>query len=273
MTRLSSGDREGERGRGHARGRGAIRSSRGGGGAGRTIKDARQDRQSHTGIAYVHCSFHLEIHILTRSHSDHEKQAEKGWGGQDGQSEWNDEKAGEVIATEEAKEEADVANGEVAEPEPEDKTKSYDQYLAEQAEKRLALGSSLATRKANEGSKAKFPEGTEVRYQEQDFFAGSGGKKQREKDVKQKDLLVLDGQYYAAPESNERGGRGGRGGGRGGRGRGESRGERGGRGRGRGEYRGGAPRGDRENAGGRGGAGARGGFNATDASAFPALGA
>lgn len=147
--------------------------------------------------------------------------------------------------------------------EPEDKTKSYDQYLAEQAEKRMALGENLSVRKANEGSSTKFPEGKAFSRNEEDFFIGGGGKAKKAKDAQdKKERVTLDGQYYAAADSGDRGGRGGRGGR--GRGRGEFRGDRGGRGRGRGESRGGA-RGDR--------GGPRGGFNATDASAFPALGA
>ena len=137
----------------------------------------------------------------------------------------------------------------------------------------MALGdSSLQTRKANEGSKQKFPEGSAISRnpEEENFFAGSGGKARRDKGHQQKqNKLDLDGQYYAPPDAGDRGGRGGRGrGGRGDRGgfRGDrgDRGDRGGRGgRGRGEFRGGS-RGDR--------GGPRGGFNATDQSAFPALG-
>jgi len=198
-----------------------------------------------------------------------------------------------------------VGGNDVPEPE-EEKTKSYDEYLAEQKEKRAALGGeTLQVRKANEGSKQKFPEGTAVtRTEEENFIAGSGGKARREKTNQQKkEQLQLDGQYYAAADSGEsRGGRGGRGRGRGdgerrgrgdgerrGRGDGERRGGRGrggfeggergergegrGRGRGRGEgFRGdrGGFRGDRGSGGPRGGP--RGDFNATDSSAFPALG-
>lgn len=240
--------------------------------------------------------------------SEHEKQAAHGWGAENGQAEWNDEKAGEAIAQAEAKNDegftpdtgagdpaftngpdATTTAADVAEPEPEDKSKSYDEYLAEQAEKRLALsGESLQIRKANEGSKQKFPEGKAVDRKQEDFFAGTGGKAKREKEAKAKNMLALDGQYYAAPDSGDRGGRGGRG--RGGpRGRGEYRGDRGdrgdrgeGRGRGRGRGRGdgdsggrGGYRGDRGDRGGRdenrptrGG----GGINVTDESNFPSLG-
>lgn len=226
-------------------------------------------------------------------HSPHEKQAAHGWGDEkSGTAEWNDEVAGEAIARAESKDEPGFtpdtgagdpaftngpgADGEVVDEnalpaEPEEKTKSYDEYLAEQAEKRLALGGeSLKVRKANEGSKQKFPEGTVASREEENFFIGGGGKKQRERIQAAKQTVQLDGQYYAAADSGDRGGRGrGRGGPRGGRG--EFRGDRGsGRGgRGRGEFRGGS-RGDRGDRSDRGSA--RGGFNANDQSAFPALG-
>ena len=239
---------------------------------------------------------------LTLLYSEHEKQAAKGWGETTGEGEWNDEKAGEAIANAEAKDDAGFtpdtsgadpafsngpgANGEVvgedaAPAEPEEKTMSYDEYLAQQAEKRLALsGNTLETRKANEGSKQKFPEGTAIQRsaEQENFISPASAKAKKEKENKAKDLFVLEGQYYAAPDSGDRGGRGGRGRGSGGRGRGggEFRGdrERGGRGgRGRGESRGGF-RGDRggERGGDRAPRGGSGAFNANDQSAFPALG-
>ncbi|KAK5111037.1 hypothetical protein LTR62_005412 [Meristemomyces frigidus] len=270
------GDFEG-RGRGRGRGdRGDRRGGRGRG-EGRGPRGARGDRQDHSGIA------------------EHEKQAAHGWGGETGNAEWADEQAGSAIAQAEqnnepgftpdtsAKDPAftngpDAPTGEedVAATEPEDKTKSYEQYLTELAEKRAALNSGTQEfRKPNEGSKQKFPEGTAFSRnpEEENFFAGSGGKAKKSKDVKEKNKVELDGQYYAAADMGDRGGRGGRGGGRGrgdrdgapsrgGRGGGD-RGGRGGRGRGegfsgRGGPRGGAPRG--------------GNFDAADSSAFPALG-
>ncbi|KAF2160458.1 hypothetical protein M409DRAFT_70424 [Zasmidium cellare ATCC 36951] len=265
QTRGDQEPREFRGGEGRGRGRGGRGRGRGGA--------PRDDRHSHTGIG------------------EHEKQAAHGWGAEDGNAEWADEKAGDAIAKAEANDdagftpdtagqdpafsngpEAPTAAEEVAEPE--EKTKSYDQYLAEQAEKRAALGGDVSVRKPNEGSSTKFPEGKALSRNPdaENFFIGSGGKSKKAKDAQdKKERVALDGQYYAAADSGDRGGRGGRGGGRGGRGRGEFRGERGGRGRGgrgdrgdRGDFRG-APRGDR--------GGARGGFNATDASAFPALGA
>jgi plasminogen activator inhibitor 1 RNA-binding protein len=225
-------------------------------------------------------------------HREHEKQAAHGWGAETGTAELADEKAGEAMARAEANNDAGFtpdttgadpafsngpgaageAVGEDAAAEPEDNTKSYTQYLAEQAEKRAALSQNLSVRKANEGSKQQFPEGKAFSRETEDFIAGSGGKAKKAKEAQdKKERLTLEGQYYQAAESGERGGRGGRGGARGGArgGRGgEFRGERGSRGgRGRGDSRGGARGGERTERGG-----ARGGFNATDESAFPALG-
>lgn len=222
--------------------------------------------------------------------SEHDKQAAHGWGAETGEGELADENAGDAIAKAEAKNEsgftqdtsgADPAfgngpDGQVGEDdvaEPEEKTKSYDEYLAEQAEKRLALGGGdLSLRKANEGSKQKFPEGQAFAREEENYFSGAGGKQTRQKENKSKNLLAMDGQYYAPVDSGER--RGGRGGARGGRGEGRGRGDRGrGEGRGRGGDRGArAPRGDFRG-GPRGGAPRGGAINTNDQSAFPSLGA
>ncbi|KAF2757869.1 hypothetical protein EJ05DRAFT_369979 [Pseudovirgaria hyperparasitica] len=268
-NRLQDGEQKHSGGRGRSRGQGGYRGGRGGGGP-------RDDRHSKTGV------------------SDSDKQAGAGWGGQTGDDEWADEKAGEAIAKADEKEEGftpdvgDAADGPVnaegetaaAAPEPEeDKTKSYTAWLAEQEEKRAALGAGLEIRKPNEGSK-KQPEGKAISREEQeDFIAGSGPKAKRERARKERTLLELDDQrLHSAPQdSGFRGGRGGRGRGRGdgdrpprgeGRGRGDGnfRGEgrgRGGRGRGgdRGEFR-----------GGRGGRGVTS-PNVNDDKAFPSLGA
>lgn len=197
----------------------------------------------------------------------------------------NDEKAGEAIAKADEKEDGIVADTQestepAAEEEPEDKSKSYVEYLAELAERKLKIAAQ-EVRKANEGSKQKFPEGKEVtRQEEEDFMAGSGGKAKRERERKQKEFVALDDAklHREAESSGFRGGRGGRG--RGDRGdRGGFRGE----GRGRGEFRGrgeGRGRGGRgEGRGGQGGPrGGRGGQsgptpNLNDTSAFPSLGA
>lgn len=141
---------------------------------------------------------------------------------------------------------------------------SYADYLAQQAEKKLALGESLEIRKPNEGSKAdkKWANAKALtKEDDDDFIAGSGGKVKRERERKAKQLVEIDNRYVE-PERT-RGGRGGRGGSsRGGAPRGEGRGRGGrGRGEGRGEFR-----------GGRGGARENASF-ALNSDAFPSLGA
>lgn len=219
---------------------------RGGERGGRGKGPRRDDRHSRTGV------------------SDHPKQVQQGWGGEDGNKELADEQAGEAIAKQEEDAAAVEGDGEAAEPTEEEKVKSYDDYLAEILEKKAALGANVEIRKPNEGANKKFPEGKPIeREEETAYFVGEGGKKGRERSKKEKAALEL-GDIYG--RGDERGGfRGGRGGGRGGRGgpreggfRGEGRG-RGGRG-GRGGERGGAPRG-----------GTR--VNLSDTNAFPSLGA
>jgi len=214
-----------------------------------------------------------------------EKQAAHGWGGNDGEAELNDEQAGEAIAKAEEKEaltgDGDAAPTDAAEPaaeaEPEDNSISYADYLAQQAEKKLALGAGIPeARKPNEGSKVdkKWANAKPIsKEEEEDFVAGSGGKAKRERERKQKQLLEIDQRFVEAPE------RGGRGGFRSGRGRGDgpSRG-------GRGEFRGRGDRGgDRGDRGGRarGDRPARGPprnnapaatINTHDEAAFPSLG-
>lgn len=184
-----------------------------------------------------------------------------------------------------------------ADPEPEDNSKSYADYLAEQAEKKLKLESEpLQIRKPNEGSKQdkKWAKAKPISKdgQEEDFIAAKGEKARRERQRKEKTTLDVDLRYIE-PSSGGRGERGDRGdrGERGGRGRG-SRGDfrggergRGGRGRGdgyrggRGDggYRGGRGGGDRGGGGG-GDGGYRGGradsssVDVEDKNAFPSLG-
>lgn len=213
---------------------------------------------------------------MLTSHSDHPKQAAHGWGGKSGGDEWDDEKAGEAIAKADEGGEFTPAPfegdgpGEVGEPvtddavaaETEEKTKSYDDYLAERTERSIALGPQLTARKANEGNAKKFPTGKEISHDDgQDFMAGTGGKNKRVREKKERSLLELDDTRLrdAPRESSGRG----RGGFRGGRGEGRGRG----RGDGSGRGRGGAGRGGR---GGRGGGGA--GPNFSDPSSFPSLG-
>lgn len=225
-------------------------------------------------------------------YSDSEKQAGHGWGATDGQAELADEQAGESIAKADEKEalvgdgaDAPVnADGEkleplpAAEPEPEDNSISYADYLAQQAEKKLNLGTGIPeARKPNEGSKEdkKWANAKALAKEEEEaFIAGSGGKAKRERERKQKQVVEIDQRFVEAPERGgrdaPRGGRGGRGRGDGQRGRGEGfRGSRGdgprGGGRGRGDgSRGGPQRGPR------GGAGAP--INTEDTNAFPSLG-
>lgn len=166
-----------------------------------------------------------------------------------------------------------------AEAEPEDNSISYADYLAQLAEKKLALGTGIPeARKPNEGSKQdkKWANAKPIsKEEEEDFVAGSGGKTKRERERKQKQLLEIDQRFVEAPaDRGGRGGFGGRGRGRGdsaGRGRGsEGRGRGGGEGRGRG----GPPRGDfrggPRNNGPRPAAGSA--FNTNDTNAFPSLG-
>lgn len=227
---------------------------------------------------------------MLTSFSNSEKQESHGWGANEGQAELADEQAGEAIAKADEKEAltGDAAPNDdapvepAAEPEPEDKSISYADYLAQLAEKKLALGTGpLEARKPNEGSKQdkKWDNAKAVvKQEEEDFVTGTGGKAKRERERKQKQILEIDQRFVEQPD------RGGRGGFRGGRGRGEGRGEfRGGGGRGRGDRgdRGGRGRGDfRGGARGvpRGGGGGVGGgvsapINTDDQKAFPSLGA
>jgi len=210
-----------------------------------------------------------------------EKQAAHGWGATEGNAELADETAGEALAQADQKEaltgDAPADDAPAAEPEPEDNSKSYEEYLAELAEKKLALGAGVPeARKPNEGKQdKKWANAKPIsKEDEEDFVAGSGGKTKRVRERAKKEVVEIDQRFVEAPD---RGGRGG-GGFRGGRGRGDgpSRG-----GRGDGNFRG---RGDRGGRGGRGDGnfrGSRGGprggsgsasINTDDQSAFPALG-
>ncbi|KAF3910051.1 hypothetical protein ABW21_db0202987 [Orbilia brochopaga] len=95
---------------------------------------------------------------------DTDKQVSQGWGSNKGNSEWNDEKAGETIAQAEATDDTTApaaAEGEGqteaadAEPIPEpeeDKTKSFAQYLQEK-ETRAPVEELPEARRANEGAR------------------------------------------------------------------------------------------------------------------------
>lgn len=217
-----------------------------------------------------------------------EKQADHGWGANEGGAELADEQAGDAIAKAEQKEaltgDGDAAPAEAAadaaEAEPEDTNVSFADYQKQLAEKKAALGTGIPeARKPNEGSKQdkKWANAKPIaKEEEEDFVAGSGGKAKRERERKQKQLLEIDQRFVEAPER----GRGGGGGYRGNRGRGDGP-PRGGRGGGEGGFRGG--RGEGRGGGrGRGGDRGRGGpprggsgnapINTQDTSAFPSLG-
>ncbi|TDZ24153.1 Suppressor protein STM1 [Colletotrichum sidae] len=205
-----------------------------------------------------------------------EKQAAQSWGATEGEAERKDEQAGEAIAQAEKKDADAEAAAPVEPEEPEDKHISYADYLAQQAEKKLALGDSSDTRKPNEGSQLKkeWANAKEVTREETDFMIGTGGKTKRERERKTKNVLEID-QRYVEPERSTRGGaRGGRGGPRGG----APRGDRGDRGAPRGGSfrgdRGGdrAPRGDRGAPRGGRREGGAAPINTADQSAFPSLG-
>lgn len=223
-------------------------------------------------------------------HSKHvggasEKQAAHGWGGETGEAELNDEKAGAALASADEKtalaedgNDAPVnADGRTLEEEEEDNSVSYADYLVQQAEKKLSL-QAAPSRKANEGTKEdkKWAQAQELKKtEEEEFIAGSGGKAKRARERKQKEVVEIDQRFVEQPSRDS--GRGGRGRGdgprRGGE-RGAFRGERGaargprgdGATRGRGGPRGGAARGGAP----RGGAAA---IAIEDTKAFPSLGA
>jgi len=253
----------------------------------RGTRTARDDRHSRTGIAYV-LILHLSAYQSRLTPlSEHEKQAAKGWGPETAEGEFDTEKEGLADARAEEKDgiiaddtpvDENGVSAEKLPAEPEDNTKSYEQYLAEQLEKKAALNDRpLETRKANEGASKKFPEGKAFTREEEDFVSGAAkAARQRERKAN-KQTLDID-QAWVEQQDASRGDRGDRGdrGGRGGRGRGEGRG----RGRGEGRGRGGrdaprgdrAPRGDAPRGAPRGGRGGAGGPNITDDSAFPSLG-
>ncbi|KAK4155182.1 hypothetical protein C8A00DRAFT_13749, partial [Chaetomidium leptoderma] len=219
-------------------------------------------------------------------HSNSEKQAAQSWGANEGNAELKDEQAAAEIAQSEQKAEGEAAaEGDAREEEAEDKHISYDQYLAQQAEKKLALEAELQTRKPNEGiNDDKWKDFAPIpkKEEEEELFPASGGKAKRERERKTKQFVELENRYIE-PERTRGGARGGRGGprgdssARGARGDSGGRGARGdsaGRGRGRGAPRGefrGAPRG--EFRGGRGGRGQDSQpLNPSDQDAFPSLG-
>jgi len=203
--------------------------------------------------------------------SEHEKQAEHGWGSNKGESEWNDELAGQelaqkdavgvdyadpIAATPEADAEADAAAAATAAAEEEEKTKTYDEYLAELAARQANLGPPAAARRANEGTREdkKWANAKPLEKEGgEDYFAGDAKDKTRTRERKTKNLLDFEHRPFEPRDRRAGGERG-----RGGRGRGDG-GPRSGRDRG---PRGGHPSGGRYT----------GAVNVKDESAFPALG-
>lgn len=179
------------------------------GGQGARVRGSRGSRRPREG----------DDRHTTRSgaHGGSEKQAAQSWGAVEGEAELKDEQAGEAIARSERKE-AIAEDGAGEEPtEPEDKSVSYVDYLAQQAEKKLALESGFKVRGANEGSKLdkKWANAKALeKNEDEEFISGSYGKKQRERERKVKQTLDFDPRYVEAERSrgSSRGGRGGRGG-------------------------------------------------------------
>ncbi|WVW82535.1 hypothetical protein I302_104546 [Kwoniella bestiolae CBS 10118] len=201
--------------------------------------------------------------------TDSQKKVDHGWGANTGEAELKDEVEGEKDAqveenqpqtpAPEASEEV-AAPVEAAEPEePEEVTKSYDDFLAERAQQALSIPG-LEKKEARTVSSEL--EGTAfVREGVEEFFSGKSKSAEAKSKApkKEKVYIEVDGQF-AQPNrpprrDNDNAPRrgGNRGGPRGGAG------QRGGRGQG--------PRG-----GARGGR-APAGINANDTNAFPALGA
>ncbi|RMZ81268.1 hypothetical protein DV737_g2583, partial [Chaetothyriales sp. CBS 132003] len=238
------------------------------------------DRHSRTGIG------------------EHPKQEGHGWGEPTGNGEWVDEKAGEAIAAADNKEataerawdsERNETFNEGGDPatipadgqaiqeeapaEEEDKSKSYADYMAEQAQKRLEGLGLKEARAPNEGAKAskKWSAAKELtKDDEENYFKGED-KARRERDrTQKKEFLDIDYSFKEVAREG-RGGRGGRG-----RGRGDFGGDRGdirgrGRGRGRGGERGGF-RGEGRGGRGRSDGAPTSGLAVNDDAAFPTLG-
>lgn len=236
--------------------------------------------------------------------SDHPKQVGHGWGDSTGQGELQDEKAGDEIASDEKKEGGwDAGNntdvpwvetdqpaplpGDSApvpepEPEPEDTSKSYADYLQEQAAKRMEGLGLKEARAPNEGAKdnKKWKSAKPLAKEDDENYFKGEDKARRERERKQhaKEFVDIDYTFKEQARDARGGGRGGagRGRGRGGGDRGDrpDRGDFRGRGRGRGgdfrgehrgEFRGGRGR-------GRGGENNNAGVAVDDETAFPSLG-
>ncbi|KAI5847853.1 hypothetical protein DFP73DRAFT_572360 [Morchella snyderi] len=210
---------------------------------------------------------------------DTEKQVGQGWGANKGTKEWDDELAGVELAQKDAagadsadpnavpasEDPAAAEGGATAEvpEEVEEVHKTYDEYLAELAQRQADLGPPTEVRRPNEGGNdKKWAAAKEFSREEGAYFVGESRDKTRNRERKTKQILDIEPRYVEPRDA-------GRGGARGGRGRGGDRG-----GRGRGER---APRGDRDGdrRGDYRGTGksSTGTPNLDDTSAFPSLGA
>lgn len=165
---------------------------------------------------------------------DTDKQVSQGWGSNKGNSEWNDEQAGETIARAEVTDDtaapaaadgegqAEAADATEPAPEPEeDKTKSFAQYMQEQ-ESRAPVEELPEARRANEGARdnKKWATAKElVKEEDEEYFSGGRYKSKNQKQRKEKNVVEIDHGFVdprsVRRSSGDRGGRGGRGGMRG----------------------------------------------------------
>ncbi|KAM5366714.1 hypothetical protein ACJZ2D_010390 [Fusarium nematophilum] len=136
------------------------------------------------------------------AHGGSDKQAAQSWGATEGSAELKDEQAGDAIAQSEQKDAlAEDAAGEEAKDEEAEKQVSYTDYIAQQAEKKAALDAGLKVREANEGSKLdkKWANAKPLENEEEDYFAGTGGKSKRERERKVKQTIDFDPRFSAFP--------------------------------------------------------------------------
>ncbi|GAA6001851.1 hypothetical protein JCM10207_002350 [Rhodosporidiobolus poonsookiae] len=186
---------------------------------------------------------------------DSEKAEAAGWGAEEGKKELEAEQQGDADAKAETPAEGAATPVREAPIEEEDNTQTYEEYLAEQAAKKLAIADLPEARKANDGEDADFFKNAKVVAKkgeaEEEWLFGTpkaaSGKAKKEQKGKQ--LLEVEFRSAPRPRRDERESTRG---GRPSRGRGE--------GRGRGGARGGAPRAPKAQA-----------PAVPDASAFPAL--
>ncbi|PVU93764.1 hypothetical protein BB559_003176 [Furculomyces boomerangus] len=189
-----------QQGASRSRGQGGRGRPRGAGGEGRRA----YDRHSATGL------------------HDSEKKTKQGWMGDDQKV----LKDGEVAA-EQAVKDAEEGASTPAEPvEPEDTTKTLEEYLKEKMEKvKLVEGERKETRKANEGVDSSVLKATSVLVKEDEqFFVGKGQQKAKKQTRTQREKVAVEfTATFAQPERQRRGPRNEARGGRGGNTRGQRR--------------------------------------------------